>query len=249
MIHFFIQGVLLFVIYIAVCEIIYRTFWKKHGTLKHYYGSTRKIDNAPLTLDIKGRYLKISLRSMAIMCVTLFLSWHFLSHHVKTNIVNIVLSPVVFIVNLILHDLYFYLTHLCFHRFNFLYQYHKMHHSAKEVHPYSAFYFSKFEALIQSLIFPMLMFLPWQSHPSMYAFGAAFIVLAINGHSGYELLSARLKHLKVFPYLGSPTYHQHHHKEPQCNLGLYQHVYDLFAGTWSPSSRQQREKIYSRWHS
>jgi sterol desaturase/sphingolipid hydroxylase (fatty acid hydroxylase superfamily) len=136
---------------------------------------------------------------------------------------------------LLLHDLYFYVTHRLMHDVAPLRRLHVRHHRSHTPSPWAVFSFSPGEAVIESGIYALIVFvLP--VHPAAFT---AFVTLATLWgayvHCGYELLPLRWAHARR-PWLLCATHHDHHHARGRDNYALYLAIWDRLL----PSRRHPR---------
>ncbi len=130
-----------------------------------------------------------------------------------------------------LHDTYFYWTHRLMHHPKLFGAFHRVHHLSKNPSPWAAYAFSPLEAIVQAVIFPLIVLvLPMH----VFAFGLFMfwqILFNVLGHTGYEfhphtLMDSRLKRI-----LNTPTNHVMHHEKLKGNYGLYFNIWDRLMGT------------------
>lgn len=86
-----------------------------------------------------------------------------------------------------IHETYFYWTHRWMHLPRFFKPVHRVHHDSKIPTPWAAFSFHPWEALIEALILPLIVFI-MPLHPAVILANLTFMtVLGVINHTGYEL--------------------------------------------------------------
>ncbi|POY36635.1 sterol desaturase family protein [Solitalea longa] len=125
------------------------------------------------------------------------------------------------VIMILLHDIYFYLTHRLLHTRWLLRNVHSVHHRSVNPTPLAAYCFHPVEAILQSLIvFPFVTILPI----NLFAFLLfTFLVLLMNvmGHLGFEFMSQRFRSSKIGMFFTSSTHHNLHHQKVNENYGYY----------------------------
>ena len=124
----------------------------------------------------------------------------------------------------ILFDLYFYISHRLLHT-KFLYsRIHYLHHRIKyptvtttlALHPLESVNVFIFQVLL-NLLLPM--------HPLALIVGHLIIYVGNTiGHFGHEIFPKKLREL--LPLLGTASFHDLHHKHERCNYGFFFMWYD-----------------------
>ena len=142
----------------------------------------------------------------------------------------------------VLDDLTRFLTHAAMHRNAFLWRFHRLHHSATTLTPFTVFRTHPVESLINYL--RSILSLGVVSGSFIWMFGPQLQVWDILGVNalGFALTFAgsNLRHSHIPLHFGwmeriliSPAQHQLHHSKyhQHCNLGSYLSVWDRLAGT------------------
>ena len=129
------------------------------------------------------------------------------------------------------HDTYFYWTHRLMHHRRLFRWFHRVHHESTNPSPWAAYCFGPLEAVVQALIFPLLVFtIPM--HPLAFmAFMFWQIAFNVIGHTGYEIYPKWLMDSWPGKFINTPTNHVQHHEKPRGNYGLYFNVWDRLMGT------------------
>lgn len=134
------------------------------------------------------------------------------------------------------HEVYFYWTHRLMHHPRLYRVMHHTHHLSREPSPWASFCFHPYEALIESLVLPILVcVIP--IHPTAFiCYLTLMTVSAINNHLGFELMPRFLLRRGWHRHLISGTNHAAHHRHYTCNFGLYYTFMDRLFGTYRPNT-------------
>lgn len=147
---------------------------------------------------------------------------------------------------IVIHDAWFYWTHRLMHHRKLFRWFHRVHHLSHNPTPWAAYAFSPLEALVQALIFPLLVVLmPMHT----YAFGLFMmwqIVFNIAGHMGYEFHPRWLMRSPLRYVINTPTNHIMHHEKLRGNYGLYFNFWDRLMGTNHEAYERRFEEVTSR---
>ena len=209
--------------------------------------SHRKIQKVPLRPGQVGRELYYSILSALIFGVTgLGVFW--LKRSGMTQIYSDIASlgylyiPFSVVLVLVMHDAYFYWTHRLLHS-KYLYRHvHRIHHLSTAPSPWAAYAFHPVEAVIQSLIVPIIvLILP--IHPvSIAVFLLIQIIRNVLGHSGFEIFPASFSRSALLRLFQSNTDHDLHHRFTHGNYGLYFTWWDRMLGT----DREDSVRVFER---
>lgn len=136
------------------------------------------------------------------------------------------------VVMLVLHDAYFYFTHLLSHRIPFVFRrFHRIHHQSANPTPFADIMFHPVDALVHAGFVPLFLFL-LPVHP--LAFGLfMLLVTVVNavGHTGFEVFPAFLQRTPILKWISRATLHNIHHSHIHYNFGLYFRVWDYLLQT------------------
>lgn len=131
----------------------------------------------------------------------------------------------------IIHDFYFYWAHRAMHHPSLFKSVHKTHHLSTNPSPWTAYAFHPIEAVIETLIIPILVFTV-PTHPLVIVLFMIFqIIYNVYGHLGYELFPRGFHKTKIGKYVNTSVAHNQHHKKFHGNYGLYTLVWDRMFGT------------------
>ncbi len=154
--------------------------------------------------------------------------------------------PVSFVIMVVFHDFYFYWTHRWMHHPKIYRHVHKVHHHSTNPSPWAAYSFHPLEAVVQALVFPILVFtIP--VHPRIaFLFLLYMILRNVWGHLGYEFLPAQFIKSKWLNWNTSTTHHNLHHEQFHSNYGLYFTWWDKLMKTEHRDYKQKFTEVASR---
>lgn len=142
--------------------------------------------------------------------------------------------PVSLALYLFFHETYFYWTHRLLHHYQFK-KCHYVHHESRIPTAWTSFSFHPFEALIQAIILPALIFFI----PIHWTVLAFFLLImsfcGVMNHLGFELYASFLE--KRFSLI-SASHHQLHHRQVNVNFGLYFSIWDKWMKTEGENSHE-----------
>ncbi len=147
---------------------------------------------------------------------------------------------------IVIHDTWFYWTHRLMHHRRLFRWFHQVHHVSTNPSPWASYSFAPLEALMQALIFPVLM-LVLPMHP--FAFAAFMIwqiVFNVAGHTGYEFYPRWFLDTWFGKIINTPTNHAMHHEKMRGNYGLYFNVWDRLMGTNHADYERRFREVTSR---
>lgn len=122
-----------------------------------------------------------------------------------------------FIIYALVHEFYFYFTHIWMHKPQVFKKIHHIHHLSNPTSPWASFSFHPYECVIHALFLP-LMVLIVPIHPVVLISYLSFMTItAIINHLGYEILPFKT----LNSHFISSTHHGFHHKYLKGNYGLY----------------------------
>jgi Delta7-sterol 5-desaturase len=139
----------------------------------------------------------------------------------KVSDYGVVYMCVSLILTLVFHDFYFYWTHRLMHHKHLFKYIHRVHHESTNPSPWAAYAFHPWEALVQAMVLPIMVFvLPL--HPvTISLFLIYMIVRNVVGHLGFEILPKGFTKNKWLNWNTTITHHSMHHEHFYCNYGLY----------------------------
>jgi len=141
--------------------------------------------------------------------------------------------PVSFLLYSLLHETYYYWVHRAMHHKSLYRSVHQAHHTSIVPSPWTAFSFHPWEALIESLILPVLLFVI-PIHPVVLAFYLLLMTISsVINHLDIEIYPVLLRRSLIGKLLIGATHHHYHHSEFSTNYGLYYTFWDQWMGTES----------------
>jgi sterol desaturase/sphingolipid hydroxylase (fatty acid hydroxylase superfamily) len=151
-----------------------------------------------------------------------------------------------FILTLLFHDFYFYWTHRFMHHKKVFRYVHRVHHESTNPSPWAAYAFHPWEALIQALVFP-IMVLTLPLHPLvMTLFLLYMIVRNVIGHLGFEIFPKGWTKNKWLSWTTAVTHHNIHHEKFNSNYGLYFSWWDRWMKTEDKHYHQKFDEVKTR---
>jgi sterol desaturase/sphingolipid hydroxylase (fatty acid hydroxylase superfamily) len=133
---------------------------------------------------------------------------------------------------LAVHDLYFYIIHRSMHH-PVLYRYfHEVHHRSLNPTPWAAFSFHPLEALLESGIIYLFVFLIPVHAGTIFVFQLLSLVMNVYGHLGHDVAPAGWRTHGFLKYINTTRNHHWHHQRFNGNYGLYTTLWDRWLGTF-----------------
>lgn len=151
-----------------------------------------------------------------------------------------------FAVAVVFHDFYFYWTHRLMHHKRLFKYVHRVHHESTNPSPWAAYSFHPWEALIQALVMPILVFtLPL--HPLTASLFLAYMIIRnVVGHLGFEILPKGFTKNKWLNWNTAVTHHNMHHEQFHSNYGLYFTWWDKLMKTENAKYHDAFDEVKSR---
>ncbi len=146
----------------------------------------------------------------------------------------------------LIHDTWFYWTHRLMHHRKLFRWFHKVHHESTNPSPWAAYSFAPLEAMVQALIFPIVMVLIPMHPLAFMVFMIWQIAFNVAGHTGYEYTPRWLMDSMLGRFLNTPTHHAMHHEKLRGNYGLYFNLWDRFMGTNHADYERRYREVTSR---
>lgn len=135
--------------------------------------------------------------------------------------------PVLFVV----HDAYFYWMHRLIHHPRLFQLIHLEHHRSVNPSPWAAYSFGPIEAFLESLIFPIILFVIPVTIWHVFIFFLLSIVYNVYGHLGFELYPRGFHRTLAGRWVNTSVSHNQHHRHFKGNYGLYFLWWDRWMGT------------------
>jgi len=151
-----------------------------------------------------------------------------------------------FMLAIIFHDFYFYWTHRLMHHKRIFKYVHKVHHTSTNPSPWAAYSFHPFEAIVQAMVLPLMIFLFPLHTLTIFLFLAYMIVRNVIGHLGFEILPKGFTRNKWLNWNTAITHHNMHHERFNCNYGLYFSWWDRWMNTEDEKYHDVFNEVKSR---
>ena len=150
------------------------------------------------------------------------------------------------VVTIFVHDAYFYWTHRMMHHPRLYRWFHRVHHESVNPSPWAAYAFGPLEAMMQVMIFPLIVFtIP--IHPYAFMIFMVWqIVWNVIGHTGFEYHPKWLMDSWISKFINTPTNHIQHHEKFRGNYSLYFNIWDRLMGTNHPDYEKRFREVTSR---
>lgn len=137
-----------------------------------------------------------------------------------------------FVIAVLLHDTYFYVTHRIMHLKPLFRVFHSRHHKSITPTPWAILSFQPLETIFQFGFFALLIFFV-PMHPFVLAAYVMYDELVnAAGHSGHEFIPEKMQTHWLLKYSNAVTHHDLHHSTFNHNYGHYFNVWDRIMGTF-----------------
>jgi lathosterol oxidase len=150
------------------------------------------------------------------------------------------------IFTIVFHDFYFYWTHRFMHHKKVFKFVHRVHHESTNPSPWAAYSFHPFEAIIQAMVLPILIFIVPLHDLTLFIFLAYMIIRNVIGHLGFEILPKGFTRNKWLNWNTAITHHNLHHKNFNTNYGLYFSWWDNLMKTTDERYHETFDEVKSR---
>jgi sterol desaturase/sphingolipid hydroxylase (fatty acid hydroxylase superfamily) len=135
---------------------------------------------------------------------------------------------------IVAHDAYFYWAHRLMHDPRLFRRFHRRHHRSHNPSPFTAYSFDIGEAAVMAAFVPLWVMIVPTQWDAVGLFVLHQIYRNTLGHSGYELMPARVDGRPLLDMFTTTTHHDLHHAQAGWNYGLYFTWWDRFMGTEHP---------------
>jgi Delta7-sterol 5-desaturase len=151
-----------------------------------------------------------------------------------------------FIITIVFHDFYFYWTHRLMHHKKIFKYVHRVHHQSTSPSPWAAYSFHPWEALVQAMVLPIMVF-TMPLHPLvLFLFLTYMIVRNVIGHLGFEILPKGFTKNRWLNWNTAITHHDMHHEHFHNNYGLYFTWWDKWMRTEHSKYHETFDEVKSR---
>ncbi|MDH4451162.1 MAG: sterol desaturase family protein [Rhodoferax sp.] len=148
-----------------------------------------------------------------------------------------------FVLMLLWHDLYFYVTHRLLHTRWWFRRVHGVHHRSRHPSPWAAYAFHPLEALINAMVVPLALVVIPLHVGVLLAFTAHQVLRNAHGHAAVETMPAGFSHHRLWGHFTTTTHHHMHHETAKGNYGLWFTWWDRWMGTEIAQYRQRFDEV------
>jgi Delta7-sterol 5-desaturase len=151
-----------------------------------------------------------------------------------------------FVLMIFIHDAYFYWLHRLMHN-KFLFKFvHLIHHKSTNPSPWAAYAFHPIEAILESGIFILLLFIMPLQDWHLIVFFICSLIYNVYGHLGFELYPKGFSKNWFGKWLNTSVNHNMHHQYFDGNYGLYFTFWDRLMGTIRPDYDEHYDEVKSK---
>jgi Delta7-sterol 5-desaturase len=148
-----------------------------------------------------------------------------------------------FVMMIFIHDTYFYWLHRLMHNRFVFKLVHLAHHKSTNPSPWAAYAFHPLEAVLESGIFVLLLFIMPLHDWHLIIFFVCSLIYNVYGHLGYEVYPKGFNKHWLGKWLNTSVNHNMHHQYFEGNYGLYFTFWDRLMGTIRPDYDQHYDKV------
>jgi Delta7-sterol 5-desaturase len=151
-----------------------------------------------------------------------------------------------FVLMIFIHDAYFYWLHRLMHN-KFLFKFvHLIHHKSTNPSPWAAYAFHPIEAVLESGIFVLLLFIMPLQDWHLIVFFICSLIYNVYGHLGFELYPKGFSKNWFGKWINTSVNHNMHHHYFEGNFGLYFTFWDRLMGTIRPDYDEQYDHVKNK---
>lgn len=151
-----------------------------------------------------------------------------------------------FVLMIFIHDAYFYWLHRLMHN-KFLFKFvHLVHHKSTNPSPWAAYAFHPIEAILESGIFVLLLFIMPLQDWHLIVFFICSLIYNVYGHLGFELYPKGFSKNWFGKWINTSVNHNMHHQYFEGNYGLYFTFWDKLMGTIRPDYDEHYDKVKNK---
>jgi Delta7-sterol 5-desaturase len=233
--------------YLITAGVAFLIFWvigKKHW--RHLFIQKVFPKNKDLIREFSYSMSTVIIFSLIGYCIYLSIKAGYTNIYNKVSDYGLFYLFISFPITVIFHDFYFYWTHRFMH-LKKIYRYvHRVHHESTNPSPWAAYAFHPWEAVIQALVFPIMLFtLPL--HPIVITLFLLYMIIRnVVGHLGFEIFPKRWTKNKWLSWTTVVTHHNIHHEKFNTNYGLYFSWWDRWMKTEDKAYHERFDEVKSR---
>jgi Delta7-sterol 5-desaturase len=146
----------------------------------------------------------------------------------------------------LMHDTYFYWAHRLMHNPWLFKKIHLVHHRSTNPSPWAAYAFHPFEAIVESLIFTIILLTIPVHTIHLMTFFVLSLVYNVYGHLGFEIYPKGFNKHWFGKWINTSVSHNLHHQYFNGNYGLYFTIWDRMMGTMRPDYDASFENLKLR---
>ena len=195
----------------------------------------RKIQKKVPKMTDYGRDIMYSMISVGIFGTVAVIVFYFNGDHTNQyqdiNEYSITYYAFTWVYMFLIHDTYFYWMHRMMHHPTLFKKVHLVHHMSNNPSPWTAYAFHPLEAILESMIVPILAFGIPVHGPAVGSFLLFQIIYNVYGHLGFEIYPKNFHKTWIGKWVNTAVAHDLHHKGSRGNYGLYFLIWDRMMGT------------------
>lgn len=201
--------------YFGLVYLFYAPFWHKNSKRERLHD--QKTKPGQIGFEIKWSMISSLIFSFSGYVMGLLWQKGYTQLYLPFDEYGLWYLPVSFVVYSLIHEVYFYYTHLWMHRPKLYKRVHAVHHFSVHTSPWASFSFHPYEALVHAAFLPILVcIIP--IHPVVVIAYLTFMTLtAISNHLGVEIIGSTF----LKKHFISGAHHSIHHLRFHGNYGLY----------------------------
>lgn len=214
---FFVVSLFIIIRYFGFVLLFYVPFWsKKFFSNSQIYLHDQQIRQGQINFEIRWSMISSLIFAMSAYLIGVLWQLGWSQIYLSFNQYPLYYLPLSFLIYTLVHEVYFYFTHVFMHRPKIYPWMHSVHHFSHKTSPFACFSFHPLEAVVHALFLPlMIIIIP--IHPVVLISYLTFMTLtSISNHLGVEILHPWLQ--KIFI---SGAHHATHHRRFHYNFGLY----------------------------
>ena len=233
--------------YFITAGIAFLIFWvigKNHW--RHLFIQKVFPKNKDLIREFSYSMSTVIIFSLIGYCIYLSIKAGYTNIYNNVSDYGLLYLVISFPITVICHDFYFYWTHRFMHLKSIYRHVHRVHHESTNPSPWAAYAFHPWEAVIQALVFPIMLFII-PLHPIIITlFLLYMIVRNVVGHLGFEIFPRGWTKNKWLSWTTAVTHHNIHHERFNTNFGLYFSWWDRWMKTEDKAYHEKFNEVKSR---
>lgn len=240
----FLVDLLRYLITAGTAFLVFWVFGKNHW--RHFFIQKVFPKNKQLVREFTYSMSTVVIFSLIGFCIYLAIKSGYTAIYNDVNEYGLFYLLISFPITVIFHDFYFYWTHRFMHLKGVYKFVHRVHHESTNPSPWAAYSFHPWEAIIQALVFPIMLFtLPL--HPIVITFFLLYMIIRnVIGHLGFEIFPRGWTRNKWLNWTTAVTHHNIHHEKFHTNFGLYFSWWDRWMKTEDKAYHQSFDEVKSR---